>query len=74
MAMVAVAVFMRLYYAMHRQIDTQPDEQDGAYMAEPFLEVLQLVSQVADAHGAITYQPSNQHDRQSRAQPEDHRH
>ena len=43
-------------------------------MPEPFLESLHFAGQLSDTNGAITYQPSDEHDRQTCSQTEDNRH
>ncbi len=60
--------------AMNGQIYTENQKQHGAYMPKPFLETLHLLRQFADAYCAVTYQPCNQHDRQTRSQTEHDRH
>ena len=43
-------------------------------MAEPFLEGVHLLRKVGDAHGAIAYQPRDQHNRQTCTETKDERH
>ena len=59
---------------MYGQIDAQDEEQYRAYVAEPFLEGLQVTGQFADTNRTIAYQPRNQHNRQTCAETENHRH
>ncbi len=70
----ASVMFVVLYHTMHSQIHTQRQEQDGAYMPEPFLEGLQPVGEIADADSAVADQPRNEHNRQTRAETEDDGH
>ena len=69
-----VFVLVVLDDTMNREVHAKDEEQRGADMTEPFLKGLQAAGQSADAHGAVTYQPRNQHDRKTRTQTEDHGH
>ena len=60
--------------AVNGQVHAENEEKCGADMPKPFLETLHFLRQFADAHRAITYQPCNQHDWQTRTQTEHDRH
>ena len=73
-AAVSVGMFVRFDHAMDTQIDTDTDEQDGTNMPEPLLEMGHFLGQIADADRAVTYEPSNEHDRQTCSETENNRH
>ena len=56
--------------AMNGQVHTENEEKSGADVAEPFLKTLHLLRQFADAYCAVTYQPSDEHDRQTGTETE----
>ena len=65
LAAFTMTVFMKLQHTMNAQIDTDQNEQDGAYMTEPFLKGLHAAGEFADTDRTVTYQPCNQHDRKT---------
>ena len=73
-AAVSVGMFVRFDHAMDTQIDTDSDEKDGTNMPEPLLEMGHFLGQIADADCAVTYEPSDEHDRQTCSETEDYRH
>ena len=66
-------MFMVMMQCVNAHIYAKGEEEDGADHAEPLLEGMQAVGQIADAHGAIADEPCNKHDRQTRAQTEHNR-
>lgn len=72
--MTTSVVFLRFKNTMNGKINAYSDEKYGAYMAEPFFKGTHFLRQIADTYCAVTYQPSYQHDRQTRAETENNRH
>ena len=70
----SVGMFVRFDHAVDTQIDTDTDEKDGTNMPEPLLEMGHFLGQIANADCAVADEPSNEHDRQTCSETEDHRH
>ncbi len=70
-ALVVLAVFG---VGVYGEIDAQRDKQSRADITKPFFKHFQTMCQAANTDCAITYQPCNQHDRQSGTQSEHNQH
>ena len=67
-------VSVRFYYAMNGQVYAYSDEEHRTNMAEPFFKGIHFLCQIANAYRAVTYQPRDEHDRQTCAKSENKRH